>query len=173
MYADQRWSDRRGDNRLDSGTPWYDVYEASDGLWISVGANELRFYNDLVARLGLSDLPDRDDRAHWPLIRDSFTAVFKTRTRDEWTTLLSDTEACFAPVLTMAEAPKHPHNVARGTFVEVDGIVQPGPAPRFSRTKPEIPRRPPRAGGHEADALLGWGFSNEEIAALRGSGALA
>lgn len=173
MYADQRWSDKRGDNRLDSGTPWYDVYETRDDLWVSVGANEPRFYNDLVTRLGLAALPDRDNPANWPLIRAGFTTVFKTRTRDEWAALLADSEACFAPVLTMAEAPRHPHNVARGTFVEVDGIVQPAPAPRFSRSHATIRRPPPGAGGHEADALLSWGFTGDEIAALRANGALA
>ena len=122
MYADGRWSDKRGDNRLDSGTPWYDVYETKDGLWVSVGANEPRFYADLVHRLGLDHLPDRDNHANWPQIRAGFSAAFKTRTRDEWTTLLVTSEACFAPVLTMAEAPHHPHNVARGTFVTVEGI---------------------------------------------------
>jgi alpha-methylacyl-CoA racemase len=173
MYADQRWSDKRGDNRLDSGTPWYDVYETRDGLWVSVGANEPRFYAELVKRLGLETLPDRDERANWPLIRASFTSVFKTRTRDEWTALLADSEACFAPVLSMAEAPSHPHNVARGTFVAVDGIVQPAPAPRFSRTPAAIRGAPPAAGGHAADALLSWGFTAAEIAALRASGAVA
>ncbi len=171
MYADQRWSDRRGDNRLDSGTPWYDVYETLDGLWVSVGANEARFYAELVQKLGLEDLPDRDERANWPLIRARFTAVFKTRTRDAWTALLADSEACFAPVLTMAEAPTHPHNLARGTFVEVDGIVQPAPAPRFSRTQGAIRQAPPAA--HDALALLSWGFTREEITILQASGALA
>ena len=129
MRAAGEWTDERGSNRLDSGTPWYDVYETLDGKWISVGANELRFYKLLLEQLGLDEaaLPDRDDRSGWPFLRSRFSEAFRQRTRDEWCHLLEGTDVCFAPVLNLGEAPHHPHLKERGTFVEVDEIVQPAP----------------------------------------------
>ena len=169
------WTDQRGSNRLDSGTPWYDVYQTSDGKYVSIASNELRFYQATLERMGLDkeDLPERDDRSGWPRLRARFAEVFKQKTRDEWCEVMKDSEACFAPVLSMGEAPLHPHIKARGTFVEVDGIVQPAPAPRFSRTKPQIRCGAPATGEHTAEALADWGFGAAEIAALRECGAVA
>ena len=175
MHAAGLWTDDRGSNRLDSGTPWYDVYETSDGKWISVGCNEPQFYEALLDRLGAdrAALPaDRHDRKGWPAIRAVFTQKFRERTRDDWCEILKDSEICFAPVLSMAEAPHHPHMKARGTFVELDGVVQPAPAPRFSRTKPEI-RHSAGSTGEQTDGALGdWGLSAAEIAELKTCGAI-
>ena len=175
MHAGGHWKDERGANRLDSGTPWYDTYETSDGKWVSVGANELRFYQVLLERMGLADvgLPDRDDWERWPLIKARLTKTFKEKTRDEWCSVMDGCDACFAPVLSLTEVPDHPHIKARGTFVEIDGIRQPGPAPRFSRTKPEIVRGAAATGEHVDAALADWGFSVAEIAGLRECGAIS
>ena len=175
MHAGGHWKDERGANRLDSGTPWYDTYETSDGKWVSVGANELRFYQVLLERMGLADvgLPDRDDWERWPLIKARLTKTFKEKTRDEWCSVMDGCDACFAPVLSLTEVPDHPHIKARGTFVEIDGIRQPGPAPRFSRTKPEIVRGAAATGEHVDVALADWGFSVAEIAGLRECGAIS
>ncbi|ABB06202.1 CaiB/BaiF CoA transferase family protein [Burkholderia lata] len=174
MYAAGAWSDRRGDNRLDSGTPWYSVYRTRDDRYVSLASNEPRFYRETLALLGLSDtpLPDQHDRHGWPVLREHFTRVFATKTRDEWCALAAGTDVCLAPVLSLAEAPHHPHNVARGTFVEVDGIVQPGPAPRFSRTKPTLRGGAPAPGAHTTDALRDWGIDAREVDALRAEGVL-
>jgi alpha-methylacyl-CoA racemase len=169
------WTDDRGSNRLDSGTPWYDVYETSDGKWISVGCNEPQFYDALLERLGIAPgvLPaDRHDRKGWPEIRACFTQKFRGKTRDEWCRVMDGSEVCFAPVLSMAEAPHHPHNQARGTFVERDGVVQPAPAPRFSRTRPEIRNSAASADQRGSEALCDWGFSAAEVASLRACGAV-
>ncbi|VWC60038.1 CaiB/BaiF CoA transferase family protein [Burkholderia lata] len=174
MYAAGAWSDRRGDNRLDSGTPWYSVYRTRDDRYVSLASNEPRFYRETLVLLGLTDtpLPDQHDRQGWPVLREHFTRVFATKTRDEWCALAAGTDVCLAPVLSLAEAPHHPHNVARGTFVEVDGIVQPGPAPRFSRTKPTLRGGAPVPGAHTADALCDWGIDAREVDALRAEGVL-
>src|SRR5207249_2622694 len=126
------------------------------------------FYTELLRLIGLdaADLPGQFDRAGWPALRARFAAVFRQKTRTEWSTLLEGSDTCFAPVLSFQEAPEHPHNRARGTFVEVDGVRQPGPAPRFSRTKPVIRRGPPVPGEHTREALLDWGFSAADIEAL-------
>ncbi len=175
QLADGTWLDRRGSNVLDGGAPWYRAYETADGTYVAVGAIEPKFYARLLRLLGLADepLPEQHDRAGWPTLRDRFAAVFKTRTRDEWCALLEGTDACFAPVLSLAEATRHPHNVARGTFVTVDGVGQPGPAPRFSRTPSAIRHGPALRGQHTDDVLSAWGFSKEELAALHASGAIA
>jgi alpha-methylacyl-CoA racemase len=175
MHAAGLWTDDRGSNRLDSGTPWYDVYETSDGKWISVGCNEPQFYEALLDRLGAdrATLPaDRHDRKGWPAIRAFFTRKFREKTRDEWCEIMAGCEVCFAPVLSMAEAPQHPHMKARGTFVEFDGIVQPAPAPRFSRTKPEIRHTAGSVADQADDVLRDWGFSAAEVTALRTDGAI-
>jgi alpha-methylacyl-CoA racemase len=175
MHAAGVWTDNRGSNRLDSGTPWYDVYETSDGKWISLGCNEPQFYEALFDRLDAdrSELPaDRHDRKGWPAIRTYFTRRFREKTRDEWCSIMTGCEVCFAPVLSMAEAPLHPHMKARSTFVEHDGVVQPAPAPRFSRTKPEIRRS---AGSEEPpaeDVLREWGLTSADVAELRTAGAI-
>jgi alpha-methylacyl-CoA racemase len=175
MHAAGLWSDARGSNRLDSGTPWYDVYETADGKWISVGCNEPQFYEALLQRLEAdrSALPaDRHDRTGWPVLRAFFTRKFREKTREQWCAIMSGGEVCFAPVLSMAEAPQHPHMKARGTFVERDGIIQPAPAPRFSRTRPEIRQRAGAPEQQPEEALRDWGLSAADVAALRAGGAL-
>ena len=175
MRAAGLWSDERAVNRLDSGYPWYDSYRTSDGKYVAFGAQEPRFYKDLLVRLGLHDLLplDRYDPRHWPQLRERIGAVIATRTRDAWCALLDDSEACFAPVLSMGEAPRHPQFRARGSFVELEGVVQPGPQPRFSRTPASIQRGVPGVGEHTDEALADWGFGADEIADLRRSGAVA
>ncbi len=169
------WSDARGSNRLDSGAPWYNVYQTSDGSWLSVGANESRFWRDLLRVLGLdeAEMPDQHDRASWPLIQERFAAIFRTRTRDDWCARAEATDACIAPVLSMAEAPLNPHLQERETFVEYHGILQPAPAPRFSRTPGAIQRPPATPGEHSREVLEDWGFSGAEIEALMDSGIVA
>ena len=133
------WRDERGVNLLDGGVPWYDVYETADGRWVAVGALEPRFYDALLAGLGLADAPDRRDPQRWPELRALFTARFKDKTRDEWAAVFAGGEACAEPVLSLREAGQDPHLAARQTYVVRDGVVQPGPAPRFSRTPGELP----------------------------------
>ncbi|WP_321876978.1 CaiB/BaiF CoA transferase family protein [Paraburkholderia bannensis] len=171
LLASGYWKDQRASNRLDSGAPWYNVYETKDGRWLSVGANEARFWRNMLELLGLAqaDMPDQHDTSRWPEMREKLAAIFRTRTRDEWCALAEGREACFSPVLSMTEAPAHPHLRARGTFVERDGIVQPAPAPRFSRTPGAVQRPPARPGEHTTEALLDWGFSAGELDALRES----
>ena len=165
LYAAGLQRLERGTNLLDTGSAIYDTYECSDGLFISVAAIELKFRKVLFDCLGLPYTTD--DGAE---TKAKLEELFRTRTRDEWCTLLEGTDACFAPVLTMAEAPHHPHNVARGSFVEVDGVLQPGPAPRFSRT-PAIRPTPPQAPGEGTrSALAAWGIAGERIAALLAGG---
>ncbi|MDQ4132855.1 MAG: CoA transferase [Actinomycetota bacterium] len=169
------WNDRPGTNLLDSGAHFYDTYETADGRYLAVGALEPHFYAELLRGLGLEgeDLPAQLDRTHWPEMKERFAQLFKTRTRDEWCELLEGTDACVSPVLSLEEAPGHPHNRARSTFVERDGVVQPAPAPRFSRTPPAIAGAPPRPGEHTDDILLAWSHSADEIAELRRLGAVA
>jgi alpha-methylacyl-CoA racemase len=135
-----RWSNRRGENLLDGGAPFYDTYECADGKFVAVGALEPQFFAQLLESCGLNDslLKAQEDASSWSASRDTLTALFKTRTRDEWCELTLGTDACLSPVLDLDEAPCHPHNSARHTFLTVDGIVQPAPAPRFSRTVPEL-----------------------------------
>jgi alpha-methylacyl-CoA racemase len=169
------WSDDRGTNLLDSGAPFYDTYETADGLYMSVGALEPKFYAALVHGLGLEDedLPEQLDRDRWPEMRARFCEVFKSRTRDEWTDIFDGTDACVAPVLGLGEAARHPHVAARGGFVDVGGLTQPAPAPRFSRTAPETPAAPVRAGEHTDAVLTELGLSPEQITGLREGGAIA
>ena len=175
MRASGAWSDERGTNLLDSGAYFYEVYETADGRYISLGALDAKSF-ELMARLtGLADdgpLPDPDDRSTWPSMKERLAALVRTRTRDDWSRLLQGSDACFAPVLEPREAPDHPHNRERRTFVEVEGVVQAAPAPRFSRTVPGLPGRPARAGEHSEEALASWGFSAGEIVRLRQSGAV-
>jgi alpha-methylacyl-CoA racemase len=168
------WNDERGDNILDSGAPWYDVYETQDGRYVAIGSIEARFYADLLRLTGLEGeaLPPQRDKARWGELRARLTEVFKQKTREEWCRILEGSDVCFAPVLSLTEAPAHPHNRARGTFVEVEGVVQPGPAPRFSRTPAAIQRPPARPGEHTEEALHDWGFTADDLAALRAQGAL-
>ncbi len=169
------WIGARASNIVDGGAPWYSVYQAADGKYICIGAIEGRFYAELLRLTGMTaeDLPDQHDRAGWPRLRARFAEVFKTKTQAEWRRILEGTDACFAPVLTLREAPEHPHNKARNTFIEIDGVIQPGPAPRFSRTVPGIPRGPAKRGQHTDEALQDWGFTADQIEELRRSAALA
>ncbi|REF68709.1 MULTISPECIES: CaiB/BaiF CoA transferase family protein [Paracoccus] len=174
IHAAGYWQDRRGVNRLDGGAPFYNVYETADGRHVSIGANEERFYANAVRLLGLEDagLPDQHDQSGWPLMREKFAQAFKTRTRDEWVALAAGKEACITPVLSLSEAPQAPHLRARGTFVEVEGVTQPAPAPRFSRTPGAIQRPPARPGQHSDEILGDWGFSAAEIDGLRRAAAV-
>jgi alpha-methylacyl-CoA racemase len=167
------WQRRRGANMLDTGAHFYEVYETADGRWFAVGAIEPKFYAELLRGLGLEgeDLPHQLDRSRWPEMKDRFAAVFRTKTRDEWQAIFEGTDACAAPVLSPWEAPAHPHHLARGTFVELDGVVQPGPAPRFGRT-PSRPTPPPQPGERADAALEAWGVDAETVAGLRAVGAL-
>ena len=169
------WNDERGTNMLDTGAPFYDVYETADGGYVSIGSIEPQFYAELLRLTGLEgeELPWQHERAQWPAMKERMAEVFQTKTRAEWCEIMEGSDVCFAPVLPIAEAVEHPHNVARGTFVEVAGITQPGPAPRFSRTAGEIRRPPPHAGQHTDEVLAAAGFDADRIAKLREAGAVA
>lgn len=165
---------RRGHNILDSGAAWYEVYECADGQWLSVAPIEKRFRHEFFRLIGLDDnAPFGDDPAEWPELKRLIAARIATRTRNEWCAVLEGSDACVAPVLTMEEAPGHPHNRARSTFVEVDGVVQPAPAPRFSRTVPATPTPPEPPGASTAAALADWGVEAVRIEALRTAGVVA
>ena len=176
MNASKRWdASQRAANILDGGAPYYDTYETADRKFISLGPIEAKFFAELVQRLGLDAkfIKGQNDRSLWPEMRAAIAAEVRSKTRDQWTALLEGTDVCFGPVLTMDEAPHHPHAVARGAFIEVDGVVQPAPAPRFSRSQPVPPRAPVHAGAHTDEVLAQAGFSAAEIAQLRASGAAA
>ena len=168
------WLEERGVNILDTGSHFYEVYETADGKWFAVGAIEPQFYAALLEVLELQgeDLPAQQDRSQWPAMKERFATIFKGRSRDEWTERFAGTDACGAPVLSPWEAHLHPHNVARQTFVEVSGVVQPAPAPRFSRTPSSIERPPPVAGQDTDAALADWGVDPSRIEALRRAGAV-
>jgi alpha-methylacyl-CoA racemase len=169
-----QWNGARQSNMNDGGAHFYGVYETADGKHVSIAAMEPKFYAVLLDLIGLSaaDLPDQWDTTAWPALRERLAAVFRTRTRQEWTDLLEGTDACFAPVLSMSEAPSHPHAVARDAFVTVDGTVQPAPAPRFSRTPAAVDRGTARAGEHTTEVLTELGVSAERIAALVAGGSV-
>ncbi len=158
LRACGRWSDQRGANLLDSGAPYYDTYACADGRYVAVGALEPPFYAALLQGLGLTDmeLPDQQDPAGWPVLRQRFTNAFASRSRDEWVTVFEGTDACVTPVLSFAEVPTHPHIAARDTIIEVDGVPQAAPAPRFSRTAPDLPTPPPQPGADTAEVLADW-----------------
>jgi alpha-methylacyl-CoA racemase len=158
LRAGGLWTDQRGANLLDSGAPYYDTYACSDGRYMAVGALEPQFYAALLAGLGLTEasLPDRSDPAAWPVLRQRFTEVFASRGRDEWMAVFEGTDACVAPVLSFAEVSAHPHIAARGTIIEVGGVPQAAPAPRFSRTCLDHPTPPPQTGADTAAVLADW-----------------
>jgi len=158
-----------GTNLLDTGAHFYDVYGCADGEYVSIGSIEPQFYAELLQRLGLDgdeQLAAQMDRAAWPRLKQRLAELFISRPRDEWCALLDGTDVCFAPVLTMSEAAVHPHNAARGTFVEVDGRVQPAPAPRFSRTPAAIGTPPAHPGQHSREILADWGLDAGRIETL-------
>jgi alpha-methylacyl-CoA racemase len=190
------WRDQRGTNLLDTGAWFYEVYQTADGEYLAVGALEPKFCAELIRLSGLGavengggaaagaagagaagagaagDVPSQFDQSTWPAMKERLAAVFRTKTRRDWCQLLEGTDACVAPVLSMAEAPHHPHNAERATFTEVAGVVQPAPAPRFSRTPGTIERPPPHPGQHTDEVLGDWGFGPSEIDELRAAGAI-
>ncbi len=170
MYTQGQWRDERGTNLFDTGSHFYDTYETKDGRWISIGSIEPQFYALLREKLGLTDDRDFDEQMNpqaWAALKKKLTALFKTRTRDEWCAMLEGGDACFAPVLSLKDAPAHPHNRARGTYIEVAGAVQPAPAPRYSLT-PNDPPRPSPSAGDDTDAVLAsLDYAPDVIAKLR------
>ena len=168
------WKEERRSNLLDGGAHFYDTYQCADGKWVAIGSIEPQFYALLRDKAGLTD-PAFDaqmSRADWPALAAKLADVIRTKTRDEWTAIMGGTDVCFAPVLDLDEAPRHEHNLARQTFVEVEGVIQPAPAPRFSETPGAVQGPPPAIGAHNDSALADWGFEPQEIERLRSVGAL-
>ena len=168
------WQEKRRSNLLDGGAHFYDTYQCADGKWISIGSIEPQFYALLLEKTGITDpeFANQMDRSAWPSLKAKLQDVLRTKTQAEWCAIMDATDICFAPVLDLDEAPKHAHNVARETFVTVEGVVQPAPAPRFSATPGAIQGPPPRIGAHNDEALTDWGFTAAEVAALKEKGAL-
>lgn len=173
MTASGRWSQQRGDNLLDGGAPFYDTYETADGKYVSIGALEPKFFAEMAQRIGLDArfIKGQYERRLWPEMRAEMTRLLRGKTRDDWCAALEGSDACFAPVLSIAEAPAHAHARARGAFVDIGGVVQPGPAPRFDRSTPGPMRAAPASGAHTDEVLAEAGFSAAEIAALHAAGA--
>jgi alpha-methylacyl-CoA racemase len=159
LHSHGRWHDGRGSNWVDGGAHFYNTYECADGQWVAIGAIEPQFYALLLERCGINDpaFQAQWDEKQWPVLKAKLAEIFKTKSRAEWSSLLEGTDVCFAPVLDLDEAPHHPHNQARRTFVEVDGIIQPAPAPRFSRTEPEVGRSSTVPEEDMATVLKDWG----------------
>lgn len=174
LRASGLWADERGVNLLDSGAHFYDTYETADGKYISVGSLEPQFYELLLehAEIDDPDFKNQLDQQKWPELKERLTEVFKTKTRDGWCEVMEGTDICFAPVLSLEEAPNHPHNKARKTFIEIEGVLQPAPAPRFSRTQPEIQGSPPTPSENTEEVLTDFGFSKNEIEALKAAEAI-
>jgi alpha-methylacyl-CoA racemase len=172
MWSEGIWREERGTNMLDTGAPWYDVYETKDGKFVSIGSIEGRFYADLLGRLGLTNeaLPKQHDRAGWPVLRARFTEIFKSKTRGEWEKVFEGSDACFAPVLSISEVTQHPHNAVRNSFLTRNGVQQPAPAPRFSRTRPELGGPPKAPGTDTADVLALAGYTAADIERLMREG---
>jgi alpha-methylacyl-CoA racemase len=159
------WHDERGSNSMDSGAHYYNVYETSDGEFLSVGAMEPHFYRSFMRGLGFSEesIPPQDDQSQWEPLKQRVAEILRSRTRSEWLDVFHGTDACVTPVLSLGEAPAHPHNRERSTFVDIGGAVVPAPAPRFSRTSPPTPSPSPGPGVHATEALLDWGLTQPEI----------
>lgn len=174
MKAAGHWSNQRGENLLDGGAHFYDTYACADGKYVAIGAIEPKFYALLLEICGIDDptFSGQMDSRRWPVLKHRLADVFRTRTRDEWCMLMEGSDVCFAPVLDWDEAPLHPHNQARNTFIDIDGVMQPAPAPRFSRTAPATPRPPSQAGESDLDVLQSWGLSDEQVERLKSSGAI-
>ena len=175
MMGYGRWRDERGVNLLDGAAHFYDTYETKDGKYVSVGSIEPEFYGLLVKLAGLDagEFAPQYDAARWPALKQRLAEVFKRKTRDEWCRIMEGTDVCFAPVLSLTEAPQHPHNVARGTFLETAGVVQAAPAPRFSRTTAGVPRPPAPLGSDTVEVLRAAGYSETRLRELRERGALS
>ncbi len=176
LYAHGIWQDDRGINLLDGGAHFYDTYETKDGLYISIGSIEPKFYSLLLEKTGLTDDPEfkaQLDPSKWPDLASRLEEIFKTKTRDEWCEIMEMTDICFAPVLSMSEAPDHPHNKARGTFLEVEGKIQPAPSPRFSVSGEVRPRIAPTVGQETETILDELGFSSDDIADLKSNGSVS
>jgi alpha-methylacyl-CoA racemase len=167
FLAGGQWSEERGVNILDTGAPWYDVYETADRKYVAIGAIEDKFFAELAARMKLLDLPAQHDRSQWPKMRQRFAEAFKAKTRDEWCRIFEGADACFAPVLSWSEARAHPHSTARSAYMNVANVDQPAPAPRFSRTSTSVPQPPPERGQGGEGALRDWGFTTTEQERLR------
>jgi alpha-methylacyl-CoA racemase len=174
LRAAGAWQDERGTNVLDGGAPFYDTYSTADGRYLAVGALEPKFFAELLARLGIDEtsLPAQYDRSGWPELRARLTEVFEGRTQAEWVELFAGSDACVAPVVSPRDAPGHPHNAARKTFIDVGGVTQPAPAPRFGRTSCDPPSPPARPGADTDDVLAGLGISAADITSLRDRGAV-
>jgi alpha-methylacyl-CoA racemase len=166
FLAAKQWNEERGTNVLDTGAPWYDVYETAEGKYVAIGAIEEKFFAELGARLKLIDLPPQHDRSRWPQMRRRLAEAFKSKTREEWCRVFEGSDACFAPVLSWSEAREHEHQKQRKSYVEAAGVPQPAPAPRFSRTEPGVRRAPPERGQGGAAALREWGFADSQIESL-------
>ncbi len=173
IHGSGGWTER-GTNILDSGAHFYGTYECSDGNWISIGSIEGKFHAELLEKLGIdpSEIPDRMDQARWTEHKVRLTELFLSKTRAEWCDIMEGSDVCFAPVLSMAEAPDHPHMAKRGTFVEVEGVVQPAPAPRFSRTPGKVHGPVPEPGQHSREVLADWGFDAAAIDRLVDAGSV-
>lgn len=174
MQAAGRWSEDHGTNLLDGGAAFYDTYETADGRYMAVGAIEPQFYSKLLVGLGIEDSAPGDhlDPANWMRDAERFRDAFATKTRDEWTAIFADLDACVTPVLSPSEAPAHPHSVARRSFIEVDGVIQPAPAPRFSRSRVADPVGMDDGGRNPAATLASWGIAEDEIAGMLQIGAV-
>lgn len=168
MFAGNQWRDQRYVNALDGGAPYYDTYQCADGGWISLGSIEPQFYAILLEKSGAAELlpQPQGDRPSWPEMKQVLARVFRTKTRDEWCAIMEGTDICFAPVLSLREAPQHPHNVARKTFVELDGVTTPAPAPRFSATPSAIQFGPQPSGRGVQEVLTAWGIPADRVAAF-------
>ena len=169
------WQDERGSNMLDGAAHFYDSFETSDGKYVSIGSIEPQFYAQLIelAELDAEAFAPQMDMSQWPALKEQLAAKIKTKTRDEWCAIMEGTDVCFAPILSMGEVADHPHNKARESFLNTDGVLQPAPAPKFSRTRPEV-KHLAKAAGSDTDAVLSEaGFSADDIAALKQAGALS
>src|SRR6266478_4090610 len=164
------WSETRGVNTLDTGAPWYNVYETKDGKYVAIGAIEDKFFKELLSRLRVHEDAPQHDRASWPKMREQFSKTFKAKTRDEWCRVFEGSDACFAPVLSWSEARRHPQSISRNSYVTVAGVEQPAHAPRFSRTPAKLRGAPPERGEGGAQALADWGFDSGEVEKLTSLG---
>ena len=175
LRANGRWNEDSYNNLVDGGAYFYTTYECADGRWIALGAIESQFHALLLEKLGLTNAPEFQNplnSENWGAAKSRLAAVFITHNQAHWRKLLENTDVCFAPVLTMTEAPQHPHNIARNTFIEIEGTLQAAPAPRFSETPSDTPTTPPLPGEHNDEVLREWGFDKDEVTELTYSGAI-